>query len=178
MYRRLWPILHARARVALRVWGKPRLGSDDADDLAMRAAIHLLEDGGEVLKRWRPELGRLETWAGRVSWNLYVDRLRTEGRRGALFQAYLAHHHPELGMDAPPDVLVEQQERLALVLACVEARIDSELGRQILARLYTAGQTDEVIQAELEVTREVVFRWRSRIKTLEQECRAKIEDQV
>lgn len=177
LYAQLWPVLHAQAQLALRVWRRPRIGDEDAEDLAMRAVEHLFGDDARVLRTWNPAQGSLKSWAARVAKNLYIDRMRLEGRRGELFAEHLERlRSSPAPAPATPESLVGAQEQWDRVLACIRARIDRPEGLAILAELLTPGQTDDMILARhTGLTREALFRWRNRIKTLEQECRAKIE---
>lgn len=168
---RLRRVFRAHARVVLRHWRGGRMGPSDEEDLESALVITLLEDAGRrALLQWDFTKTSLETFGRVWARSRLKEMERKEIRRLRLLEALGLDEGGEAEAADRPDQIAELMSMVAAILACVFARHTTELARRMVQGILVEGlDNDEVVEGT-GMTRQAVFRWRSRILESARDC--------
>ncbi|MEZ4470787.1 MAG: sigma-70 family RNA polymerase sigma factor [bacterium] len=160
---RLLPVLHARVRQCLR---GASVEGVDADDLVQEIWVGLLADDGRVLRAWDPARGAsLQNYVGQITRRKTLNALEHARavRRGGGLDPVALDDAREVAGAAGPDVQVEERDRLARLGAHLQGALPDR-GWLIFRLLYTDGCEVAEVADALQVTAQVVYNWRFRIR--------------
>lgn len=173
---RLTTIIRSQANLGLRGFSDRRMGGRDADDLVNEVFAAMFEDGGAALRKYDPQYS-LEQFAYVFAKSRILDIARKEYRRLELGGHPVADDEHQLRGHLPtPAELTECRDFANRIMACVRAKFSTELaGEMIDLTLVRQLSTDE-IQSRTGMTRQQVFRWRSRLLQQARSCWRKIAE--
>lgn len=158
--------VRAPVRVALRRWRGARIGVHGEDDLVSEIFSSLLQIDARDLRRFDPTYGKsLEQFVSLYARSRVLDAEKKELRRRSLFE----RRPPDPGRVDRPDELVIAVDESRRVRQCLEAKLATPSGREMLELLFVRGlSTEEAV--ELGHDRARVYRWRHTIQKLAAEC--------
>lgn len=138
----------------------------DIDDFAHDVVLHLLGDGGRVLRMWNPDRGL--SLAGFV-------RLITRQRVSRALQQHRGNPWSEEPIDLetlepltevdPGDRVLESREELRTLLERLRAHLN-ERGLVLFHRIFVEQRPIAEVAAEVGMTREAVDAWNTRTRIL------------
>lgn len=170
----LTPIIQARVARRLLGAGANRDVRQDVLDLTQEIFLHLLEDGGRVLKGWDPERGMsLENYVGLIAERRTVSHLRS-GRSNPWRESGNLDDVEEPRADAASvsgDVM--SQDMLRTLLDRMREAL-SPLGWRLFELLYIAEKTIDEVQQETAMSADAVYAWRSRLRKLARKCQQEL----
>lgn len=160
---RLLPVIHARVRRAL---GGASLEGVDAEDLVQSTWVSLLADDGRALRAWDPSRGAsLQNYVGQITKRKTLNALEhaRAARRGGGAEAVALDDARDLAVGPGPEQQVEERDRLGRLASHLRAALP-ERGWLIFRLLYTDGCEVAEVADALQVTAQVVYNWRFRIR--------------
>lgn len=161
------PALHREVAFALdrrRALSRGRDVRQEVLDLVQDIFLHLLADDGRVLRRWDPTAGLALRGFVRLVARQQVASILRSGRRSPWSDdptedAALAHH----ARAARPTPRLESRAQLSELLDRLHAELDPR-GQHLFERLYLDDAPADTVAAELGMTRDAVYAWRTRFK--------------
>ncbi|MEO0593252.1 MAG: sigma-70 family RNA polymerase sigma factor [Myxococcota bacterium] len=173
LVRRLMPVVQSRARRFMARLSSPRRSRFDLDDLVQDVWCDMLKDGGRALRRFDP--GRnpsLEYFvvllADRRLSHVYEREFKTQKRRVDLESKSVEDLDRYAAPGDTPASKFEEAELQARLSRYLDERLPAK-GRLICRMLYSDGASPEQIVAALGVSKQVVYNWQHRIRSLAQE---------
>lgn len=162
------PVIQARvARALLRRRGLAR-GRDvrqELEDITQDTFVALFADGGRLLRQWDPSRGMgLQGFVGLVAEQQVAAVLRSRRK-----SPWTEDPTEADGLDAPspqaagPEARIASRDELAKLLDLVRAEL-TPLGLDMFERLMVRQQPVKQICAELEMTPDAVYAWRTRLR--------------
>jgi RNA polymerase sigma-70 factor (ECF subfamily) len=164
------PIIEARIARALARRKEQRAGRDlrqEVEDMTQDVFASLFAHDGRVLRTWDARKGlSLANFVGLVTERQVASILRS-GRRNPWRDHPEELDEIERAADVVPDVLpqLESREELAALLDRLRASL-SPRGLVLFERLYVGEEPVDVVAADLGMTRDAVYMWRSRVNKL------------
>jgi len=169
-----------QARVARALLRQQRLASgrniqQEVEDLTQQIFEVLFADGARVLRGWDPERGlSLPNFVGLVAEREVSSILRSGRRSPWTDDPTLDEDLVEAGgSTAPHDAQVASQEILEELLDALRARL-SPLGLALFERLMVQEASVEEVCAELKMSADAVYAWRSRLGKLVRELHERL----
>lgn len=165
----LLPVIKVEVSVALRrrASARGRDARQDVEDFVQDVMVHLLADGGRVLKRWDPERGRSMSSFVRMVTRHRVARV-LEGFKGNPWSGEPTEDEHLEGMKADRSGTfrrLESRARLARLLEQLRARLN-ERGLRLFHLLYVEQRPiAEVCEME-GMTRAALDQWNSRLRRM------------
>ncbi|MCA9525218.1 MAG: sigma-70 family RNA polymerase sigma factor [Myxococcales bacterium] len=160
---RLLPVVHARVRRCLR---GASLEGVDAEDLVQAIWVGLLAEDGRVLRAWDPTRGAsLQNYVGQIAQRKTLNALEhaRAARRGGGAAGLPLDEARDEALGPPADARAEDRDLLDRLATHLKAALP-ERGWLVFRLLYTDGcEVGEVADA-LQVTAQVVYNWRFRIR--------------
>jgi len=168
---RLAPIVHARvARRLLRSKPGRRQKRDlrqDVEDLVQEVFAALLANRARLLQGWDPARGlSLDNYVGLIAESRVASILRS-GRRSPWTEE--PTDVPALDATVGPTESAHRQVASRQVLAKLLERMRAELspmGQEMFRRLVVDEQTVDEVCAEMQMSADAVYAWRSRLAKL------------
>jgi RNA polymerase sigma-70 factor (ECF subfamily) len=165
---RLTPVVQARVtRSFLRCRGRVREGQarEDLKDLTQEVFVALFKDDGRTLRRWDPRRGAsLENFVGCVAERQVISQLRRPRGRDLAEAADAPEPH-----DPSPEASPERQTASRELLQCLVENFRrklSPLGWTMFELLFVWDGSVEEVSRELDMNREAVRKWRTRLREL------------
>ena len=160
------PAIKVEAAMALvrRAGAQRRDPRQDIEDFAHDVLVHLLADGGKLLKLWDPRRGRSLASFVRLITRQRVSRA-LHGHRGNPWgddPTEATDLESLVGRDEGGRLL-ESREELRSLLERLRAHLD-ERGLVLFQRIYVEQVAIAEVAAELGMSREAVDAWNSRIR--------------
>ncbi|MCA9637663.1 MAG: sigma-70 family RNA polymerase sigma factor [Myxococcales bacterium] len=167
--RELLPVIKVEVGVALMRWARStrRDPRQDVDDFSQNVLLHLLADGGKLLRLWDPERGRSLASFVRLIARQRVSRI-LQGHRGNPWSDEPTEHQdfehlaPEPARD---DRMIESREELRGLLEQLRAHL-SERGLLLFQMIYVEEQPINEVAAALGMSRGAIDAWSSRTRKL------------
>jgi RNA polymerase sigma-70 factor (ECF subfamily) len=166
----LTPVVQARVARALLRRERGAAGRDvrqEVEDLAQEVFVALFEDGGRVLRSWKPDGGlSLRNFVGLVAERQAASVLRS-GRRSPWTEDPTLPEDLERGFEAEPPG--EVRVATADLMRAVHDRLREKLSPQgllLFQRLLVEEQPVEAVCAESGLSADAVYAWRSRLGKL------------
>lgn len=168
LIRALLPIIKVEVGVALvrRALPKRRDARQDVEDFSQEVLLHLLADGGKLLRIWDPERGRSLASFVRLIARQRVSRI-LHGHRGNPWSEDPTEEEaltPLVGADHDDRVL-ESREELRALLEKLRAHLN-ERGLALFQAIYVEQRPIAEVAAEQGMTREAVDAWNTRTRNL------------
>ncbi len=166
----LTPVVQARVARALLRRERGAAGRDvrqEVEDIAQEVFVSLFEDGGRVLKTWRPDGGlSLRNFVGLVAERQAASILRS-GRRSPWTEDPTLHEDldRDAGASVPLDAGVASRDLMRAVLERLREQLSPQ-GLHLFQRLLVEERAVEEVCAELSMTPDAVYAWRSRLGKL------------
>ncbi len=169
LVRGLLPVIKVEVGVALvrRAAPQRRDPRQDVDDFAQDVLLHLLADGGRLLRMWDPARGRSLPSFVRLIARQRVSRV-LHGHRGNPWSDEpttpddLEPVMPETSRD---DRVLESREELRALLERLRAHL-TERGLVLFEEIYVQQRPIAEVARELGMTREAVDAWNTRTRNL------------
>ena len=163
----LFPVI--RVRVLRVLWRYRSLArrrdlAQEADDLAQDVLVHLFEDGGRVLRAWDPDRGlELIDFVGFVADRTAAGMLKS-GKRTPWRDDPVAPEDfaaKSTGEASAADLMLSRElgDRVYLAL---RAEL-TPLGATLFQRLFVEESPVESVCASMNMSRDAVYAWRSRL---------------
>lgn len=163
----LLPVI--RVRVIRVLWRYRSLArrrdlAQEADDLAQDVLVHLFENGGRVLRAWDPERGlELVDFVGFIADRTAAGVLKS-GKRTPWHDDPVAPEDlaaESTGAASPADLMLSRElgDRVYLAL---RAEL-TPLGATLFQRLFVDESDVESVCVALNMSRDAVYAWRSRL---------------
>jgi RNA polymerase sigma-70 factor (ECF subfamily) len=168
LVRELVPVIKVEVGVALVRRARPQ-GRDprqDVDDFTQSVLVHLLSDGGKLLRQWDPARGRSLASFVRLITRQRVSRI-LQGHRGNPWSDEPTEQEdfetlaPETD-DAPA---LESRDQLRVLMEHLRVRL-SERGLLLFQRIYVEQRPIAEVAAEQGMTRGAIDAWNSRTRKL------------
>ena len=167
LVRRLTPVIHSRVARCL-VASKAGIGRDrrqEVADLTQDIFRLLFDHDGRVLRRWDPEAGlSLDNFVGLVARRHALSVLRS-GTRTPWRDDPVEDIERLITTTADPEQLVCTQDLLVGIIDELEAEL-SPKGWLLFRRLFVDEAGVPELVAELGMTRDAIYAWRSRLGKL------------
>jgi DNA-directed RNA polymerase specialized sigma24 family protein len=172
----LYPVVQARvARVLVRAGRvSGRSARQEVDDMTQDVFAFLFEDGGKPLRAWEPARGlSLPNFVGLIAERHAVSVLRS-GRRSPWTEEPRASHeldHQVNAVDeggggaAGTEVVLLSRDLLATLLDRLRELL-SPLGMELFRQLFVDEKSVEEICADMKMSSDAVYAWRSRLRKL------------
>lgn len=169
LVRTLLPVIKVEVGVALvrRALPQRRDPRQDVDDFSQDVLLHLLADGGRLLRMWDPARGRSLASFVRLIARQRVSRI-LHGHRGNPWSDEpttnddLEPVMPEASRD---DRVLESREELRALLERLRAHL-TERGLVLFEEIYVQQRPIAEVARELGMTREAVDAWNTRTRNL------------
>lgn len=168
---RLTPVIQARVArcLLLRRWGAAhgRNVRQEVDDLTQEIWVLLFDNGGKVLRSWKPERGLpLARFVDLVTQRRVVSILRSGRRNPWPDDPTLPEEldHRESPVVGPEEITASRQE-----LRCLWQRLTEELsplGRHLFDLLFLRELPQAEVEAQTCLSAGAVYAWRSRLRHL------------
>jgi RNA polymerase sigma-70 factor (ECF subfamily) len=164
------PIIEARVVRGLARRSVERAGRDlrqEVEDLAQEVFAALFAHDGHVLRSWDAKKGlSLSNFVGLVAERQVASAMRS-GKRNPWRDRPEELDELERAADTVPDAApqVESRQELEVLLDRLRASL-SPRGLVLFHRLYVEEEPIEKVAADLEMTRDAVYMWRSRVQKL------------
>lgn len=169
LVRTLLPVIRVEVGVALvrRALPRRRDPRQDVDDFAQDVLLHLLADGGRLLRQWDPERGRSLPSFVRLIARQRVARVLHGHRGNPWSDEPTANDDLEPVMPEPSrdDRLLESREELRALLERLRAHLN-ERGLVLFEEIYVQQRPIAEVARELGMTREAVDAWNTRTRNL------------
>ena len=169
LVRALLPVIKVEVGVALvrRAASQRRDGRQEVDDFAQDVLLHLLSDGGRLLRQWDPARGRSLPSFVRLIARQRVSRV-LHGHRGNPWSdepTELDDLEPAMPDAACDDRVLESREELRALLERLRCHL-TERGLVLFQAIYVEQRPIAEVAAELGMTREAVDAWNTRTRNL------------
>jgi RNA polymerase sigma factor (sigma-70 family) len=172
------PIIQARvARILFSRFRRERDLGEAVADATQDVFAALFADGGRALRAWDPARGlSLQNFVGLVAERHALSNLRGGSRTGAREQSATDDELSEVGgADSGPESKVTRRMMFDAVIARVESEL-TEQGRRLFALLFVDELSIEAICAEVQMTPDAVYAWRSRLLKTVRRISTEIDD--
>jgi len=180
LVRALGPVVQGRVAKALfRRRGGGAQGRDvaqEVDDLSQEIFLSLFEHDARALRAWEPSRGPLGGLVALIA-DHHVHAVFRSGRR----RPWSADLDVLPDPDAPeaathgPEAKVASKEALDVLLSRLRAEL-SPKGFDVFVRLYVEEQSVESVAAELAMTTDALYAWRSRLSKLVKRLAAELDE--
>ncbi len=169
LVRTLLPVIKVEVGVALvrRALPQRRDPRQDVDDFAQDVLLHLLADGGRLLRMWDPARGRSLASFVRLIARQRVSRI-LHGHRGNPWSDEPTAHddlEPVMPEASRDDKVLESREELRALLERLRAHL-TERGLVLFEEIYVQQRPIAEVARELGMTREAVDAWNTRTRSL------------
>ena len=171
---RLTPVIQARVARRLLGLSASRDVRQDVKDLTQDIFLHLLENGGRVLKGWDPERGMsLENYVGLIAERRAISHLRSGKSNPWRESGNLEDvDEPSTGSTSV-DGEVMTSDFLQTVLARMREAL-SPLGWRLFELLYIAEKSIDEVKNETDMSADAIYAWRSRLRKLARQCQQEL----
>ena len=174
----LMPVIQIRVARMLR--GRVPQGRDarqEMQDLVQDVFARIFANRAKVLRDWDPAKGAgLKTFVGVVADREVLSILRTAKRSPFTEEPKAqAQTDGEPSRGPLPEQRVAERERLVQVLRALRAQLSPQ-GFRVFEMLWGQGKSVEDVCDELELSKDAVYAWRSRIRKLARELSAPREE--
>ncbi len=173
----LAPVIHARVtRILFTRFRSERDLAEAAADGAQEVFAVLFAEDGKVLRSWDPERGlSLQNFVGLVAERNALSQLRAGSRAGVRERATTDDDLvAQAGVEASPESGIGRR----MLFDAVVARVESELtpqGKRLFELLFIEDRAIEDICAEVGMTADAAYAWRSRLLKAVRRVTAEIE---
>lgn len=168
LVRTLLPVIKVEVGVALvrRALPQRRDARQDVDDFSHEVLLHLLADGGKLLRQWDPERGRSLASFVRLIARQRVSRILL-GHRGNPWSEEPTDEQTIEPLTTATDEgrLLESREELRGLLERLRAHLN-ERGLALFHGIYVEQRPIAEVAAEMGMTREAVDAWNTRTRNL------------
>ena len=168
---RLAPVVQIRVARALRRRGIPK-GRDvrqEMQDLVQDVFARLFARDAKALRDWDPNKGAsLQTFVGVIADREVISTLRTAKRSPFTEEPTDPAEQRRVSTAPRPDEHAAARQSLDRLLDSLAAKL-SPLGYRVFELLWCEERSVEDVCAELDLSRDAVYAWRSRIRKLARE---------
>jgi RNA polymerase sigma-70 factor (ECF subfamily) len=177
----LTPVVQARVARALLRRERGAAGRDvrqEVEDIAQEVFVSLFEDGGRVLRTWRADGGlSLRNFVGLVAERQAASILRS-GRRSPWTEDPTLQEDldRDAGESAAPEAGVVSRDLMRAVLEHLREQLSPQ-GLHIFQRLLVEERSVEEVCAELSMTPDAVYAWKSRLGKLVRKLAQKLSSE-
>lgn len=175
--KRVRPVIRSRVNYYLRNRRPPRIGLEDAEDLAQAIWLELVKDGARVLREYNPELGMsLPGYVSLICRRELFRRTRALGAAVRGGQAQLVAIDGDVGpasTQSTPEETVEERQLLGSLWAHLRAELPPR-GQLVMAALYEDGLSVADTATLIGASTQVVYNWQHKIRTI---ARAFVQEQ-
>ncbi|MEZ4384804.1 MAG: hypothetical protein R3A79_25970 [Nannocystaceae bacterium] len=177
LVRELVPVIKVEVGVALVRRARPH-GRDprqDVDDFTQSVLVHLLSDGGKLLRQWDPERGRSLASFVRLITRQRVSRI-LQGHRGNPWSDEPTEHDDldHLVPEADDAPLIESRDQLRVLMEHLRARL-SDRGLLLFQQIYVEQRPIAEVAEAQGMTRGAIDAWNSRTRKLARTLAAELK---
>ncbi len=137
--------------------------SDEAEDITQEVFLALFDDDARALRAWDPARAPLGAFVALIADHQVFSIFRS-GRRRPWSDELVAVEDPDAmdGAATSPEAQVSSAEQLDALLDAMRASLTPK-GFDLFVRLYVQEQSTEAVCADLALTPDAVYAWRSRL---------------
>lgn len=164
------PVVHGRVAKALMrrrsTRDQRRDIAQEVQDLSQEVFLALFDDDARALRAWTPERGPLGGFVALIADHQVYSIFRSGRRRPWSDDIDVVAEPDATGSDAQnPETRVASKQALDNLLDRLRAELTPK-GFDLFTRLYVEEQSVETVCADLGMTADAVYAWRSRLSKL------------